>query len=265
MLGCSSCGSGRPVGWTSRRASQWNRLMRHGVPVTDSWRPCPHSAPSRARHYLAKICDSSAKALNSMRIARRVEEEHRPLLAGLALEPQVRLDDERRPGRAHLRQGRGSRRPRGPRRSAAPDLVRVHVVAARRAGWPDDVGHDLVAVEVPVDPCSAERPSAGRARRRRTRGRRRCRRRDGEVEPGRVDHHLLLLVTGAPVRTRPLPRGVEQPVCAATTRGEAWRFLIHRVEPECTRWNRSGFPGGARNPGGRAVASGRSPTRCSTW
>src|SRR5699024_717202 len=34
-------------------------------------------------------------------VAGRVEEEHRPLLAGLALEAEVGLDDELRPGRLH--------------------------------------------------------------------------------------------------------------------------------------------------------------------
>ena len=54
-------------------------------------------------------------------VPRRVVEEHRPLLAGLAGEANVRLDHELRAGGCGVdRRGRGTRRWRGSTRSAAP-------------------------------------------------------------------------------------------------------------------------------------------------
>ena len=125
------------------------------------------------------------EGLELQRVAGGVEEEHRRLLAGLALEADLRLDDElrSRPPSAcaasalPLRQGQDR-----------PEVAHRHVVAVDRIGRlvPDlvrrQVGHDLVAVEVEVDPFVAGAPlGAAEQRRRRRRAPRRGR---GRGRPG---------------------------------------------------------------------------------
>ena len=87
------------------------------------------------------------------RVAGGVEQEHRPLLARLAREAHVRLDDER---------DVGSSQPLGERvevghRQDQPEVGDRHVVAVDRVGGPPgrargQMGHELVPAEVPVDP-----------------------------------------------------------------------------------------------------------------
>src|SRR5207302_2661293 len=79
------------------------------------------------------------------------------LLGGLALEAGVRLDDELRPGG---RQARGERVPVGGLQDR-PEVAHRHVVAVDGAGGlmtdlpGGQVGDDLVAVEIEVDPVVA--------------------------------------------------------------------------------------------------------------
>ncbi len=98
---------------------------------------------------------SSANALNSERVARRIEEEHRRLLADLAGEASVWSDHEID---ARSRQAIGQRMPGvwrqehaevGNRDIVAVDRVRQpHRVRVRRV----QMGNQLVAVEIEVDP-----------------------------------------------------------------------------------------------------------------
>ena len=121
------------------------------------------SARDDDAHQAAKTCESSANALNSKGVSRRVEQEHRPLLTGLPLEADMGLDDELdiRGSQAigefvelRDRQDQAEVRDR--------DVVSVDRIVdlLRPAGR--QVRDHLVAVQVPVHPgvCAAALPEA---------------------------------------------------------------------------------------------------------
>ena len=132
-------------------AAMIDAMTFNGGPLTTH--VCDHAACTFSGRSAGEHRRVVGERLELQGVAGRVAEEHRPLLARLPGEAQVGLDDERRRRpRAPGRRARGTRRRRGSPRSAAPGR------RGRRRGWPPlrrrrrQVGDELVAVEVPVDP-----------------------------------------------------------------------------------------------------------------
>src|SRR5690349_3102456 len=100
--------------------------------------------------YLAHV----AKRLEFQRIARRIEEEHGGLFTGLALEADMRLDDEAYAGGLETV---GQRLPlvhgQDGAEMAHRHVVAIHRIARAGAGFfRREMRHHLVAIEIEIDP-----------------------------------------------------------------------------------------------------------------
>jgi uncharacterized protein with PQ loop repeat len=109
----------------------------------------PRSAPPSRREDLGVV----GERLELQGVAGRVEQEHRPLLAGLPLETHVGLDDERGAGRAQpLGEFVEARDRQDQAEVRHRDVVAVDRVVDPLGAPRGEVGDELVAVQVPVDP-----------------------------------------------------------------------------------------------------------------
>jgi hypothetical protein len=128
------------------------RVVQAGLP------PAPVDLPeiqlvTAGSRLLREQLRAVLERLELERVAGGVEQEHRPLFAGFAREPQVRLDHELRARRAeplgHLMEALdGEHEPEMRHRHPVP----VHIAVADGPGAGRPVGDELVAVEIPVHP-----------------------------------------------------------------------------------------------------------------